>query len=177
MHRHWMPTLNRVSLRPPALQLLPPVPLLPPCPELMDPSNSSAAAGSSSGAKRRGHPPSSGNKAKIPAQWMPGAGGPLCIGALRQDKASRAASGASGALTIRGHVPGGALNSPSPLAAAPAPRALVSVDRELWEAEAAPGPPPPAADPSAPPANGVVATPRHLAAAMLGPLDTSQMYL
>jgi hypothetical protein len=36
--------------------------------------------------------------------------------------------------------------------------------------EATLGPPPPAADLPAPPANGVVATPRHLAAAMLGPL-------
>jgi hypothetical protein len=33
----------------------------------MDPSASSAAAGSSSGAKRRGRPPGSRNKAKIPA--------------------------------------------------------------------------------------------------------------
>jgi hypothetical protein len=36
--------------------------------------------------------------------------------------------------------------------------------------EAALGPPPPAADLLLPPVNGVVATPRHLAAAMLGPL-------
>jgi hypothetical protein len=50
----------------------------------MDPSASSAAAESSSGAKRRGFPPGSRNKAKIPAQWMPGDGGPLRLGAPRQ---------------------------------------------------------------------------------------------
>jgi hypothetical protein len=136
----------------------------------MDPSNSSVAAGSSSGAKRRGRPPGSGNKAKIPTQWTPSAGGPLRIGAPRQDEANRAATGASGALTLRGPAPGGALNSPSPLAAAPAPRAQGSVDRALWEVAVALGPP--AADPPAPPENGVVAAPRHLAAAMLGPLIT-----
>jgi hypothetical protein len=62
------------------------------------------------------------------------------------------------------------MNLPSPLAAAPAPRAPGSIDRVLREVEAALGPLPPAADPPAPPANGVVATPRHLAAAILGPL-------
>jgi hypothetical protein len=78
--------------------------------------------------------------------------------------------GASGALTLRGPAPGGALNSPSPPAAAPAPRAPGSVDRALREVAAALGPPPHAADPPAPLENGVVATLRHLAAAMLGPL-------
>jgi hypothetical protein len=62
-----------------------------------------------------------------------------------------------------------------PLAVAPAPRAPESIDRVVWEVEAALGPSPPAADGPgpqevAPPANGVVATPRPLAAAMLGPL-------
>jgi hypothetical protein len=136
----------------------------------MDPSNPSAAMGSSSGVKRRGRPLGSGKKAKIPAQWMPGAGGPLRIGALWQGEASRTAVGTSGALTLRGPSRGGALNLPSPLAAAPAPRASGSIDRALREVEAALGPPPPAADHPAPPVNGVIATPRHLAAAMLGPL-------
>jgi hypothetical protein len=81
------------------------------------------------------------------------------------------APGTSGALTLRGP----ALNSPSPLAAAPAPRSSGSIDRVLREVEAALGPPPPAADglgpqDVAPPVVGVVATPRPLAAAMLGPL-------
>jgi hypothetical protein len=102
----------------------------------MDPSNSAAAAGSSSGAKHRGHPLGSGNKAKVPAQWMPSAGGPLRIGAPRQGEASRAASGTSGALTLRGPARGGALNLPSPLATVPAPRASESVDRALREVEA-----------------------------------------
>jgi hypothetical protein len=106
----------------------------------MDPPNSSAAAGSSSGAKRRGRPLGSGNRAKIPAQWTPGAGGPLRIGAPRQEEAGRAAAGASGALTLRGPARGGAPNSLSPLAVAPAPRTSGSVDRALWEVEAALGP-------------------------------------
>jgi hypothetical protein len=101
---------------------------------------------------------------------MPSAGGPLRIGAPRQDEANHAATGAFGALTLRGPAPGGALNSPSPLAAAPAPRASGSIDRALWEVTAALGPPPTAADLPAPSANGVVATPRHLAVAMFGPL-------
>jgi hypothetical protein len=33
--------------------------------------------------KRRGHPPGSKHKVKIPARWTPGAGGPLRIGAPR----------------------------------------------------------------------------------------------
>jgi hypothetical protein len=147
----------------------------PTLPKLMDPSTSSAAAGPSSGAKHRGRPPGSGNKAKVPARWTPGAGGPLRIGALRQGEANHAAPGASGALTLRGPAPGGALNSPSPLVAVPAPRLLGSIDQELREVEATLGPLPPAADGPgpqevAPPVNGVVATPRPLAAAMLGPL-------
>jgi hypothetical protein len=72
---------------------------------------------------------------------MPGAGGPLRIGAPRQGEANRAALGTSGALTLRGPTRGGALNSPLPLAAAPAPRALGSIDRVLREVEAALGPP------------------------------------
>jgi hypothetical protein len=106
----------------------------------MDPSASVATAGPSSGAKRRGRPPGSGIKVKIPAWWAPGADGPLRIGAPRQDEANRAASGTSGALTLRGPALGGAQNSPSPLAAAPAPRAPGSVDRVLREVEAAPAP-------------------------------------
>jgi hypothetical protein len=106
----------------------------------MDPSNSAAAAGSSSGAKRRGRPPGSGKKEKILAQWTPGAGGPLHIGALRQGEAIRTTSGTSGALALRGPARGGALNSASPLAAAPAPRASGSIDRVLQEVEAALGP-------------------------------------
>jgi hypothetical protein len=49
----------------------------------MDPSASSAAAESSSGVKRHGRPPGSKNKAKVPARWTPGAGGPLRIGVPR----------------------------------------------------------------------------------------------
>jgi hypothetical protein len=61
------------------------------------------------------------------------------------------------------------------MAAAPAPRASGSVDRALREVEAALGPLPPLADGPrpqevAPPVTGVVATPRRLAAEMLGPL-------
>jgi hypothetical protein len=141
--------LNIASSRPPTLHLLPPVPLLPPRPKLMDPSASVAAAGSSSGKKHRGRPPGGGNKAKIPAQWTTGAGGPLRIGAPRWDEANRASSGTSGTLTLRGPAPGGAMNSPSPLVAAPAPRAPGSIDRVLWEVGAALGPLPPAVDPLA----------------------------
>jgi hypothetical protein len=101
---------------------------------------------------------------------MPGAGGPLRIGAPRQGEASHATSGTSGTLTLRGLTHGGAPNLPSPLAVVPAPRASGSIDRALREVEAALGPPPAAADPPAPPVNGVVATPRHLAAVLLGPL-------
>jgi hypothetical protein len=55
------------------------------------------------------------------------------------------------------------------------PRSVRSIDRALREAEAALGPLPPIADAPvpqevAPFATGVVATPRHLAAAALGPL-------
>jgi hypothetical protein len=125
--------------------------------------------------KRRGRPLGSKNKAKVPARWTPGAGGPLRIGALRQGEVNRAASGASGALTLRGPAPGGALQAPSSVAAASAPRSPGSIYRVLREVEAALGPLPPAADgpgpqEAAPPAIGVVATPRPLAAAMLGPL-------
>jgi hypothetical protein len=66
----------------------------------MDPSASVAAAGPSSGGKRRGRPPGSGIKVKILARWTPGAGGPLRIGAPRQDEASRAALGTSSAMTL-----------------------------------------------------------------------------
>jgi hypothetical protein len=96
--------------------------------------------------KRRGRPPGSKNKAKIPARWMPGAGGSLRIGALRQGEANHAAPGASGALTLRGPAPGGALHTPSTVAAAAAPRSPGSIDRVLREVEAALGPLPPAAD-------------------------------
>jgi hypothetical protein len=67
-----------------------------------------------------------------------------------------------------------------------APRSVRSIDRALWEAEAALGPLPPVADTPvpqevAPFVTRVVATPRRLAAEALGPLialgDTSQMYL
>jgi hypothetical protein len=63
------------------------------------------------------------------------------------------------------------------MAAAPAPRSSGSIDRVLREVEATLGPLPPAADGPgqekvAPPMIGVVATPRPLAAAMLGPLVT-----
>jgi hypothetical protein len=64
------------------------------------------------------------------------------------------------------------------MAAALAPRASGSIDRELREVEAALGPLPVLADGPrpqkvAPPATGVVTTPRHLAAEMLGPLVAS----
>jgi hypothetical protein len=140
----------------------------------MDPSASSATAGSSSGVKRRGRPLSSRNKAKIPARWTPGAGGPLHIGAPRQDEANRAAPGASNALTLRGPAPRGALNAPSPVAAVPAPRSLGSIDRVLWEVEATLGPLPPAMDGLGPQEaemlGPLIATPHPLAAEMLGPL-------
>jgi hypothetical protein len=66
----------------------------------------------------------------------------------------------------------------SPLATDLAPRSPRNIDRVLWEVEAALGPPLLAADgpgpqEAAPPAAGVVATPRHLAVAMLGPLLAS----
>jgi hypothetical protein len=115
----------------------------PTLPKLMDPSASSAAAGPSSGAKCRGRPLGSRNKTKVPARWTPGAGGPLRIGALRQGEVNRAAPGTSSALNLRGPTPGGALNSPSPLAAAPAPCSPGSIDRVLREVEAALGPLPP----------------------------------
>jgi hypothetical protein len=141
----------------------------------MDPSASSAAVGSGSGKKRRGCPSGSRNKAKVPARWTPGAGGPLRIGAPMQGVADRAAPGTSSALTLQGPAPGGALNALSPTAAAPAPRTPGSIDRVLREVEAALGPLPLAADDPAPqevapPASRVVATPRHLVAEMLGPL-------
>jgi hypothetical protein len=47
--------------------------------------------------KRRGHLLGSKNKAKIPARWTPGAGGPLRIGVPRQGEANHAAPGASDA--------------------------------------------------------------------------------
>jgi hypothetical protein len=49
----------------------------------------------------------------------------------RQGKASRAAVGTSGALTLKGPARGGALNSPSPLAAAPASHASGSINQVL----------------------------------------------
>jgi hypothetical protein len=52
-------------------------------PKQMDPSASTTAAGLSLGAKHRGRPPGSRNRAKIPARWTPGARGPLLIGAPR----------------------------------------------------------------------------------------------
>jgi hypothetical protein len=124
--------------------------------------------------KHHGRPLDSKNKAKIPAQWTPGGGGPLRIGAPRQGDANHAAPGSSGALTLRGPTPGGALHAPSPVAAG-APRSPGSIARVIREVEAALGPLPPAADgpepqEAAPPVTGVVATPRPLAAAMLGPL-------
>jgi hypothetical protein len=102
----------------------------------MDPSASSAAVGSGSGTKRRGRPPGSRNKAKVPARWTSGAGGPLRIGAPMRGAADRAAPGTSSALTLRGPAPVGGL----PVAAAPAPRAPGSIDRVLWVVEAALGP-------------------------------------
>jgi hypothetical protein len=62
------------------------------------------------------------------------------------------------------------MNLLSPLVVAPAPHAPGSIDRALREVEAALGPLSPTADPPAPSTNGVVATLRHLAVAMLGPL-------
>jgi hypothetical protein len=115
-------------------------------PKPMDPSASSAATGTSSGVKRRGRPPGSRNKEKVPAPWAPGAGGPLRLGAPMRGTANRAAPGTSSALTLRGLAPGGAMNTPSPLAAALAPRALGSIDRVLREVEAVLGPLPPLAD-------------------------------
>jgi hypothetical protein len=63
------------------------------------------------------------------------------------------------------------------MAAALAPRSLGSIDRVFRDVEATLGPLPPAADgpglqEAAPPVTGVVATPRPLAAEMLGPLVT-----
>jgi hypothetical protein len=141
----------------------------------MDPSASSTAVGSGSGMKRRGRPPGSRNKKKVPAQWTPGAGGPLRIGAAMQGAADRAAPGTSSALTLWGLALGGALNAPSPVVAVPAPCAPRSIDRVLREVEAALGPLPPDADNPgpqevAPPVTGVVTTARRLAAEMLGPL-------
>jgi hypothetical protein len=78
-------------------------------------------------------------------------------------------------LTLRGLAPGGALNAPSPMAVAPAPRSLGSIDHVLREVKATLGSLPPAAEGSgpqeaAPPVTGVVTTPCPLAADMLGPL-------
>jgi hypothetical protein len=170
--------LNAASSTPSALHSLPPV-LFPPrhLPRAMDPSASSAAAGSSSyGAKRRGCPPSSRNKPKVPALWAPRVRGPLRIGAPMQGAENRVASGTSMALIFRGPTLGGALNTPSPLVAVMlASRSAGSIDRALREAEAALGPLPPVANASvpqrvAPFATVVVATPYRLAAAALGPL-------
>jgi hypothetical protein len=111
-------------------------------PKPMDPSASSAAARTSSGAKRRGRPPGSRIKAKIPARWTPGASGPLRLGALMRGEANRIAPGTSSALTLWGPAPGGALKAPSPVAAVPAPRTPGSIDRALREVEAALGPSP-----------------------------------
>jgi hypothetical protein len=135
-------------------------------PKPMDPSASSTAVRTSSGAKRRGRPLGSKNKEKVPAQWAPGAGGPLRLGALMRGTTNRAAPRTSSALTLRGPTPRGALNTPSPLAAAPAPCASGSIDRVLREVEAALGPLPPLVDALgpqevAPPANGVVTTARR----------------
>jgi hypothetical protein len=137
-----------------------------------------AAGSMSSGAKCRGLPPGSRNKTKVPALWMARAGGPLCIGAPTQGAVNHAAPGTSMALTLRGPAPGGALNAPSPVAAAiQAPHPAGSIDRVLREVEAVLGPLPPVVDDPgpqevAPPATGVVATPRRLAAEMLGPFIT-----
>jgi hypothetical protein len=109
-------------------------------PKPMDPFASSAAAGTSSGAKHRGRPPGSRNKEKVPARWTPGTGGPLRLGAPMRGKANHAAPGTSCALTLRGPAPGGALNAPSPMAAAPASRASGSTDRVHREVEATLGP-------------------------------------
>jgi hypothetical protein len=97
----------------------------------MDPSASSAAAESSSAeAKHRGRPLGSRNKLKVPAIGVPGAGGPLRIGAPAQGMENLAAPGTSRALTLRGPAPGGALAAPSPLVSAmPAPCSAGSIDR------------------------------------------------
>jgi hypothetical protein len=166
--------LNAASSTPSTLRALPPV-LLPPQipPRAMDPSASSAATRSvSSGAKRRGRPSGSRNKPKVPALWTPRAGGPLRIGAPPHGTANHAAPGTSIALTLWGPAPGGDLNASSPAVATRAPRPAGSIDRALREVEAALGPLPPVADVPgpqevAPPATGVVATPRRLAAEML----------
>jgi hypothetical protein len=84
-----------------------------------------------------------------------------------QDEANRAAPGTSSALTLRGLAPRGALNAPSPVAAAPAPHSLGSIDQVFREVEATLGPLPPAADgpgpqEAAPLATGVVMTPRDM---------------
>jgi hypothetical protein len=145
----------------------------------MDPSASSTTAGSSSaGAKHRGRPLGNQNKLKVPAIRAPRSGGPLRIGAPAQGTENPAAPGTSRALTLRGPAPGGALAAPSPLVAAmPAPRSAGSIDRALREAGAILGPLPPVADATVPPeaapfVTGMVATPRRLAAAALGPLIT-----
>jgi hypothetical protein len=70
----------------------------PTLPKPMDPCASSAAAGPSSGTKHRGRPPGSGNKTKVPAWWMSGAGAPLRIGTPRNGETNRATPGTSGAL-------------------------------------------------------------------------------
>jgi hypothetical protein len=135
--------LNVASSTPSALHPLPPVLLLPLIlPRAMDRSASSAAAGSaSSGAKCRRRPPGNRNKPKVPALWTPGAGGPLRIGAPPHGAANHAALGTSIALTLRGPAPGGALNTPSPVAAVMlAPRPAGSIDWVLREVEAALGP-------------------------------------
>jgi hypothetical protein len=143
----------------------------------MDPSASSTATGSAtSGVKRRGRPLGNRNKPKVPARWAPGVGGPLHIRAPPHSAANRAAPVTSIALTLWGPAPGDALNTPSPVAAATlSPRPTGSINRALREVEATLGPlPPPVDDPGpqevAPPATRVVATPRRLAAEMLGPL-------
>jgi hypothetical protein len=81
---------------------------------------------------------------------MPDTGGPLCIGALMQGVANRVAPGTSIALTLRGPAPRGALNALSPVVAALAPHPVGSIDRALWEVEAALGPLPPATDDTGP---------------------------
>jgi hypothetical protein len=92
--------------------------------------------------------------------------------------ANCAALGTSIALTLWGPAPGGALSTLSLVVAATlAPRLAGSIDRVLWEVEAALGLLPPAADDPrpqevAPLTTGVVTTPRRLAAEMLGPLIT-----
>jgi hypothetical protein len=136
--------LNAASLTPPALHPLPP-----------DTTSSSDASSSNGslrllrrcyiwlGGKAPRVPPGSRNKAKVPVRWTPGARGPLRIGAPMQGAANRAAPGTSSALALRGPAPGGALNTPSPVAAVPAPRAPGGIDRVFREVEARPRPPPP----------------------------------